>query len=39
MKQRGTKYCDMEFPAELKSLTGGLSEMELLEGGNPLNWR
>jgi hypothetical protein len=39
LKASGQKYKDLEFPAELKSLTGGLSDYELAQSGNDLNWR
>jgi calpain-15 len=35
----GKKYQDLEFPTELRSLTGGLSEVDLIEAGNPIDWR
>jgi len=39
LKASGQKYNDLEFPPSLKSLTGGLSEVDLLASGNHLNWR
>jgi len=39
LRSSGQKYKDLEFGAELKSLTGGLSDYELAQSGNDLNWR
>lgn len=39
LQASGQKYKDLDFPNELRSLTGGLSDYELAASGNPLNWR
>jgi calpain-15 len=39
VKHSGQKFKDPEFPANIKSLLGGLTEAEVRESGNDVDWK